>query len=223
MPRIGPARCDGGSSGLDWALTPDSLQAHYNLGQGIARLPEPSCAYRDAVERARQRLPDDARTAQNAARAGILRGMTTPDAPTTPNNEKVLFEGYPSVIPGALALLIATLTLGLALIYFFVRSRQTHYKITTQRIIIKRGILSKKMDQVDTYRINDFVVERPFGQRLMGTCNIVLTSMDRSNPEVHINGIRTDVLALYEQLRVATEDQKIRRGVRTLDASEHHV
>jgi len=149
--------------------------------------------------------------------------MTTPEVPSTPNVEKVLFEGHPSVIPGALALLIATLTLGLSLVYFFVRSRQTHYKITTQRIIIERGILSKKMDQVDTYRITDFVVERPFGQRLMGTGNIILTSIDRSNPEVRITGIRTDVLALYEQLRVATEDQKLRRGVRTLEASEHSV
>ena len=84
--------------------------------------------------------------------------MTTPDVPTTPNAEKTLFEGNPSMIPGVFALMIATLTLGIALVYFYIRSRQTHYKITTQRIIIERGILSKKMDQIDTYRINDFVV-----------------------------------------------------------------
>ena len=103
------------------------------------------------------------------------------------------------------------------------RSRQVHYRITTQRIILEHGILSKRMDQIDTYRINDFVVERPFGQRLMGTGNIGLTSIDRSNPDTRIEGIKTDVLALYEQLREAAQDQKMRRGVRTLDNSEHAV
>ena len=41
------------------ALMPLSLPAHYDLSQSIARLPEASCAYRDAVERARGQLPDD--------------------------------------------------------------------------------------------------------------------------------------------------------------------
>lgn len=144
--------------------------------------------------------------------------MTTPE---TPNIEKTLFVGHPALLPSAFSAFVAVITLGLALPFYWYRSRQTHYRITTQRIIIEHGILSKRMDQVDTYRINDFVVERPFGQRLMGTGNIGLTSIDRSNPEMRIAQIKTDVLALYEQLREATEEQKIRRGVRTLDTSEH--
>jgi uncharacterized membrane protein YdbT with pleckstrin-like domain len=139
------------------------------------------------------------------------------------NAEKVLFEGNPSLVPDVFSLLVTILTVGLALIYFAVRAKQTHYRITNQRVIIEKGLFSKRMDQIDTYRINDYVVERPLGQRIMGTGNVVLTSMDRSNPEVRIEGIKTDVLALYEDLRKATEDQKIRRGVRTLDAAEHHI
>ncbi|MCA9579506.1 MAG: PH domain-containing protein [Polyangiales bacterium] len=145
--------------------------------------------------------------------------MTTETQPP----EQTLFSGHPALLPSALAALVAILTLGLALPFLWYRSRQVHYRITTQRIILEHGILSKRMDQVDTYRINDFVVERPFGQRLMGTGNIALTSIDRTNPEMRIEGIKTDVLALYEKLREAAQDQKMRRGVRTLDNSEHAV
>ncbi|MBC7171699.1 MAG: PH domain-containing protein, partial [Polyangiaceae bacterium] len=79
------------------------------------------------------------------------------------------------------------------------------------------GILSKRLDQIDTYRINDYVVERPLGQRLVGTGNLVLSALDRSTPEIHIVGLKTDVTSLYEKLRKATEEQKARRGVRVID------
>lgn len=140
---------------------------------------------------------------------------------STNNAETTLFEGNPALVPNVWALLVSVCTLGIALLYFLIRAKQTHYRITSQRVIIEKGLFSKRMDQIDTYRINDYVVERPLGQRIMGTGNIVLSSIDRSNPEVRIDDIKTDVLALYEQLRKATEDQKIRRGVRTLDNTEH--
>jgi hypothetical protein len=72
------------------ALMPDSLPAHYNLWQGIARLPEPSCAYRDAVERARQQLPDDGSVERPwrstpcipaAPLLGCLSGFLSPPSP----------------------------------------------------------------------------------------------------------------------------------------------
>lgn len=62
-------------------------------------------------------------------------------------------------------LLVTVLTLGLALLYFWAVSRATRYRVTTQRVVIERGLLSKRLDQVDLYRIQDYVVERPFGQR----------------------------------------------------------
>lgn len=136
----------------------------------------------------------------------------------TSDGEAVLFEGNPAVCTGIGDYLVAVLTVGLALIYFYVRSRSTHYKITTQRIVIETGLLNKRMDQVDVYRINDYVVERPFGQRLAGTGNIILSAMDRSTPDVKLFALKTDVMALYERLRKATEEQKRARGVRTVDA-----
>jgi hypothetical protein len=78
-------------------------------------------------------------------------------------------------------------------------------------------VLSKRLEQVDLYRIRDYTVERPFGQRLLGTGNILIEAMDSSTPVVRIQGLRTDVVQLYERLRVATEADRRLRGVRLVD------
>lgn len=152
----------------------------------------------------------------------MLGAVTTPDTPaaqpSSVDGEVVLFDGHPPLCPSALDVVVAVLTLGFALAYFFYRSRSVHYRITSQRVVIESGLLNKRMDQIDVYRINDYVVERPLGQRMVGTGNLVLSAMDRSTPDVRLFGLKTDVMALYERLRKATEEQKRHRGVRPLDA-----
>jgi uncharacterized membrane protein YdbT with pleckstrin-like domain len=132
--------------------------------------------------------------------------------------EDLLFEGHPALLISFGRLLVAVLTAGLALLYFWLVSRSTHYRVTSQRIVVETGILNKRLDQIDLYRIHDYVVERPLAQRLMGTGNISLATQDRSTPAIQLKGLSTDVVQLYEQLRKATEVEKRRRGVRVLDA-----
>jgi membrane protein YdbS with pleckstrin-like domain len=126
--------------------------------------------------------------------------------------EEVLFSGYPAVIPGAGVLLLVVLTLGLWLIPLWLRSRSRHFRITTRRVVVEIGILSKRLEQVDLYRVSDYTVVRPLGQRLLGTGNLVLRTLDRTSPLVPIEGIKTDVVALYERVRAATEAEKAKRG-----------
>ena len=140
---------------------------------------------------------------------------STPTAAAPP--EETLFEGHPAVLPGLGALLLAVLTLGIALLFFLMRSRAITYKVTTRRVIVERGLLSKRLEQVDAYRIKDYVVERPFGQRLLGTGNLQLITMDTTTPQVELHGLPTDVVALYERLRAAAEADRGRRGVRIVD------
>ena len=141
--------------------------------------------------------------------------VAAPTEPAAP--EQTLFEGHPALVPSVAALLVSVLTLGLALLWFWWRKKSRHYRITTERIIVEEGVVSKRMEQIDLYRINDYVVERPVGQRLMGTGNLSLEAMDRTTPHLHLHGLKTDVVALYEKLRAATETEKRRRGVRLVD------
>lgn len=133
--------------------------------------------------------------------------------------ERVLFEGYPAVVPGLWAALLLVVTLGLGWFYLILRSRSVSYRVSTRRIIIERGLLSKRLEQVDTFRIRDYVVDRPFTQRMFGTGNIHLVTMDKTTPLVDIKDIKTNVLDLYERLRMASEVERGVAGVRVVEES----
>jgi uncharacterized membrane protein YdbT with pleckstrin-like domain len=131
--------------------------------------------------------------------------------------EEILFEGRPALVPSVGVLLLAIITLGLWLIARWWARGATLYRLTTRRIVVETGVLSKRLEQIDLYRIADYTVDRPFGQRLLGTGNLLLRTFDKSTPELSVREIKTDVVALYEKLRAATEAEKTRRGVRMVD------
>lgn len=140
----------------------------------------------------------------------------TPEGAAEPS-ERVLFEGGPAAIATLGQALITFLTVGLAALYLWLRAKTTHYKVTSRRVVVERGILSKRLEQIDLYRVVDYVVERPFGQRMLGTGNLILETTDRTTKQVRIDRVRADVRALYEQLRLATEADKRARNVRVMD------
>lgn len=131
--------------------------------------------------------------------------------------EEVLFEGRPALVPGLGVLGLAILTLGIWLLVRWWHSASKLYRVTSKRIVVETGVLSKRLEQIDLYRIADYTVERPFGQRVMGTGNLLLKTFDKTTPGLNIEEIKTDVVALYEKLRVATEVEKQKRGVRMID------
>lgn len=144
--------------------------------------------------------------------------MTTmQSAQPSHEGEEVLFEGRMALVPGVGTLLVAVLTLGLWLVVRWFKTLGQSYRITTRRIVVETGVLSKKLEQIDLYRIADYTVERPFGQRLLGTGNLLLKTFDKTSPELSVLYIKTDVVALYERVRAATEADKARRGVRMVD------
>lgn len=141
-----------------------------------------------------------------------------PTAPASSDpSEEVLFEGRPALVPSLGALFLAVLTLGLWLIPLWWHARGIRYRVTTRRIVVETGVLSRRLEQVDLYRINDYTADRPFAQRLLGTGNLLLKTVDKTTPEIALRGLQTDVVALYERLRLATESDKRRRGVRLID------
>jgi len=133
------------------------------------------------------------------------------------SGEEVLFEGRRALVPSVAVLLLVIVTLGLWLIPRWWHRASKLYRVTTRRIVVETGVLSKRLEQIDLYRIADYTVDRPFFQRVMGTGNLLLKTFDKSTPELHVREIKTDVVALYEKLRAATEAEKAKRGVRMID------
>ena len=140
-----------------------------------------------------------------------------PSADSEHSGEIVLFEGRRALVPSVSVLLLVIITLGLWLLPRWWHRGSKLYRVTTRRIVVETGVLSKRLEQIDLYRIADYTVDRPFFQRVMGTGNLLLKTFDKSTPELHVREIKTDVVGLYEKLRAATEAEKAKRGVRMID------
>jgi uncharacterized membrane protein YdbT with pleckstrin-like domain len=128
--------------------------------------------------------------------------------------EKTLFSGHPAVVTSAWQWPVVVITLGIAYIVYWFQSLATSYEITTQRVKIERGLLSKNKESVELFRIDHFDLVKPLGMRLAGHCLLHLRSSDASFATVIIYGI-PNLEALADTLRECSLRERSRRRVTT--------
>jgi len=69
------------------------------------------------------------------------------------------------------------------------------YTITHEIIRIQKGILMKRTDQVEMYRIKDYIILQPLLFQAFGLMNLILKTTDPENPLLNIMGIpRSDLV-----------------------------
>jgi Na+/melibiose symporter-like transporter len=129
--------------------------------------------------------------------------------------EKPLFSGHPAVIHSAWQWLAVVCTLGIAWLVYWVRSISTTYEITTQRVRVERGLLSKSKESLELFRIDHFDLLKPLGMRLVGQCLLHLRSSDPGFASVVILGV-PDLEALADTLRECSLRERTRRRITTL-------
>ena len=129
--------------------------------------------------------------------------------------EKPLFTGHPAIIHSAWQWIVVVLTLGIALVFYWFKSLATTYEITSQRVRIERGILSKNKDSIELFRIDHFDLHKPLGMRLVGYCLLHLRSSDASFETVIIYGV-PNLEQLADTLRECSLRERTRRRVTTL-------
>jgi uncharacterized membrane protein YdbT with pleckstrin-like domain len=71
--------------------------------------------------------------------------------------------------------------------FWFIRS--VCYTITPEIIRIRRGIFFKRTDQVELYRVKDYILTQPFLLQICGLMNLTLKSTDPENPVVWLRGM----------------------------------
>jgi membrane protein YdbS with pleckstrin-like domain len=64
-----------------------------------------------------------------------------------------------------------------------------HYRLTTQRLFIREGILTRTLSEVELVRVDDVTVRQGLIQRLFGVGDVLLASTDRSSGAIEILGI----------------------------------
>lgn len=87
------------------------------------------------------------------------------------------------------------------------------YELTTERLRLRCGILSRRTDEIELYRVKDYVLQEPFMLRLWGAGDIVLTTTDDANPSVLLRAINQPE-GLRDQIRKHVELRREAKRVR---------
>lgn len=111
----------------------------------------------------------------------------------------------------AFAVSVAVL-FSLVLLYRFIYLRRTRYYIGSEQIISKHGVLSRKTDYMEQYRIVDFVEHQNLMQQLCGLKTVRIFSMDRNTPQLDLVGIRRN-LDVVRLIRERVEYNKLKKGI----------
>lgn len=83
----------------------------------------------------------------------------------------------------------------------------TRYELTTERLMLGRGVFSRYTDQLELYRVRDYQLQEPFLLRIFGLSSILLISTDRTNPRLLLMGIEEGHQVLH-LIRVCVENQR---------------
>lgn len=98
------------------------------------------------------------------------------------------------------------------------RNRSRVYELSSERLRMTQGILNKRTDDLELYRVRDSALLEPLVQRLFGLGTIVLQTSDRSHPAVSIEAV-ADSKRIFDELRRAVEAVRQKKGARDIDVS----
>lgn len=103
---------------------------------------------------------------------------------------------------------------GIYLVWVFFSRRGTKYTLTTQRLKIENGFFSKRIDEIELFRIKDTRVRLGFFEKLVGYGTIEIESTDKTRvpPLKHMK----NVIEKREEIRGASQKSRVALGIKTV-------
>ena len=109
---------------------------------------------------------------------------------------------------------LVPLTLGvLVLLLLWMSVKSSGYRLTTQRLFVRRGWMAKHVEELELYRVKDVAVDQGFLQRLLGYGTVTVFSDDASTPQTDLTRISRPT-AIKEMIRTQYRAARRREGVR---------
>jgi uncharacterized membrane protein YdbT with pleckstrin-like domain len=97
--------------------------------------------------------------------------------------------------------------------YWFVYSIK--YSLTPEQILVAKGVLGRSVKYLELYRISDYREEQSLIMRIGGIMNIVLTSFDRDEKVLKLEGIPHSDIA--KTIRNYVQESRIKNRILTVD------
>ena len=95
-------------------------------------------------------------------------------------------------------------------VMFYRKSQK--FRVTTTVIEWERGLLSKRIDVLQLWRIRDVVYKQNLVDRILGIAHVEIVASDATNPDLEIVGMPAS-RQLFEQLRDSIEIQRQAKNV----------
>ena len=128
--------------------------------------------------------------------------------------EQTLWQGSPSAALDFWLNLSCLLVLPIPWALWRWWHRRSHrIEITTERVRVTQGILTKRTDELELYRVRDLTFVQPFILGLCGRGNLQLNTDDVTTPVVVLPCIPSEQ-SLRDQLRKAVEACRDRKRTR---------
>src|SRR5687767_14985829 len=104
-----------------------------------------------------------------------------------PSSEKTLWTGSSSQVVNFKLFVLSALFCWLIIPIFialwrYLETRTRKYEVTSERIRLTSGVLSRRTDDFELYRVKDSTLEQPFFLRLFGLSTLSLRTSDATHP-----------------------------------------
>ncbi len=108
---------------------------------------------------------------------------------------------------------LVPVALGLVLLLLvWIRVKSCSYRLTTQRLFVRRGWLSRHVDELELYRVKDVAVNQGILQRLLGYGTVTVLADDDTTPETDLVRISSPT-KVKEMIRTQYRAARQREGV----------
>jgi uncharacterized membrane protein YdbT with pleckstrin-like domain len=98
----------------------------------------------------------------------------------------------------------------------YLQTKNRIFELTTERLKMSEGVLSKGTDSLELYRVKDIETRQPFWYRIFGVEIIQLNTADVSTPVIILDAIPAN-LGLADKLRNQVEAVRLQKRVRAVD------
>ena len=107
--------------------------------------------------------------------------------------------------------LVAAAALAVPLAWWAATVLTTRFELTTQRLIVSKGILNRSLDEIELYRVRDVKLNKGILQRIVGLGSVTVGSSDGTGTLV-MHSIRNST-RVREAVREASEESKRARNM----------
>ena len=123
------------------------------------------------------------------------------------DSQALAFAGYRKIAGLALAAIVLLL-----LLLKMVKLKMTYYEVSAQRIEWSRGILDRRVDNLDMFRVVDLKLRRSLLDCIVGVGTVGLITTDKSDPKFTFEKMRNP-RSLYDIIKKASLEADRQSGV----------